>query len=110
MNRGEVWFVELPSTQTHEQAGKRPAIVLTEPIANIITVIPTTSNVQALRFPYTSEIKPSKEHGLNELSIALVFHIRAIDRKRLLNKIGEISKAEQNAINLMLKTFLHLQT
>lgn len=30
MKKGEIWLVELPSTNGHEQAGTRPVIILTE--------------------------------------------------------------------------------
>ena len=51
MQKGEIWLVELPSADGHEQAGTRPVAVLTETEANIAIVVPFTSNLQALRFP-----------------------------------------------------------
>ena len=90
MKKGEIWLVEIPSTNGHEQAGKRPAIVLADTEANIVIIIPLSSNLQALRFPHTLEIKPSSKNGLQLVSVALVFQIRAIDKKRLVSKIGEI--------------------
>ena len=45
-------------------------------------VIPLTSNIQALRFPHTIEIKPSKKNNLDSISVGLIFQIRALDKKR----------------------------
>lgn len=90
MKKGEIWLVELPSADGREQLGTRPALVLKETEVNIAIIIPLTSNLQALRFPHTVEIKPSKKNGLNSISVAMVFQIRAIDKKRLKNKIGDL--------------------
>ncbi len=108
MKKGEIWLIEIPSSNGHEQAGTRPAIVLSNVEANIVIIIPLTSNLQALRFPHTIEIKPSNKNGLKEISVALVFQIRAIDNKRVKNKIGEIEKPSLNELNTMIKKILDL--
>ena len=86
----------------------RPAIILSETEANIAIVIPLTSNIQALRFPHTIEIKPSNKNGLNVLSVALTFHIRAIDKKRLKKKIGEAEDKTLNEVDTSLRKVLAL--
>lgn len=108
MKKGEIWLIEIPSSNGHEQAGTRPAIVLSHVEANIVIIIPLTSNLQALRFPHTIEIKPSNKNGLKEISVALVFQIRAIDNKRIKNKIGEIEKPLLNELNIIIKKILGL--
>ena len=108
MNKGEIWLVELPRTNGHEQSGTRPVIVLREVEANIAVVIPFTSNIQALRFPHTLEIRPSKESGLKDISVALVFQIRAIDKKRLVKRIGILSEKSSEKIDSMLRKLLGL--
>ncbi len=45
-----------------------------------------------MRFPYTYEIEPSSNNGLSETSIALVFHLRAIDTSLLKDKLGKLDK------------------
>ena len=108
MKKGEIWLVELPSTNSHEQIGTRPSIVLSETEANIAIVIPLTSNVQALRFPHTIEIKPSDKNGLSVVSVALTFQIRAIDKKRFKKKIGELEDKTMNKVNTSLRKILVL--
>lgn len=92
MNKGEIWLVEFPSTDGREQVGTRPAILISETDFGIAIVVPLTSNIQALRFPHTIEIKPSNKNGLSAISVALTFQVRAIDKKRLKKKIGEIGE------------------
>ena len=100
--------MEFPSANGHEQIGIRPSIVLSETEANIAIVIPLTSNVQALRFPHTIEIKPSNKNGLSVISVALVFQIRAIDKKRLKKKIGELEDKTINEVNILIRKILIL--
>lgn len=90
MNKGEIWIIEVPNIGGHEQYGKRPAIIIADTKASVVLVIPCTSNIEALRFPYTIRIKPSAKNGLEVETIALVLQLRAIDRQRLQHKIGFI--------------------
>ena len=80
--------------------------ILTETEANIALVIPMTSNIQALRFPHTIEIKPTKRNGLSTLSIALIFQMRAIDKKRVKNKIGELEDLTVKEVDKSIKKLL----
>ena len=72
MKKGELWILKLPFTNGKEQRGKRPALILADTKTNLVIVIPLTSNPQALRFPYTLEIKKSKDTNLEKDSIALI--------------------------------------
>ncbi len=106
MNKGEIWIVEFPSVSVHEQVGTRPVIIIAETETNICTVIPLTSNLQSQRFPHTLKIKSGEFN--NSDSIALVFHIRAIDKKRLIKRIGVLEIEYIKQIDKLLKRFLQL--
>ncbi len=108
MKKGEIWLVKLPAANGHEQAGTRPVIILSETEANIAVVIPLTSNIQALRYPHTIEVKPSSINGLKTVSVVLVFQIRAIDKMRLNTKIGEIEEKVLTEADMMLRKMLRL--
>jgi mRNA interferase MazF len=56
----------------------------------MLMIVPVTSSLGALRFPFTVRIEPSVLNGLTLLSVAMVFQMRAIDRKRIIRKIGEL--------------------
>lgn len=92
MKAGEIWIVEIPELGSHEQNGIRPAVIVASVAKTIITIIPFTSNKTALRFPYTCEVEKTKNNGLSVDSIALVFHMRALDISFLKKKIGELDK------------------
>ncbi len=109
MKKGEVWLVSIPKSENgHEQSGSRPVLLLTEVEAGIVIIIPFTSNLQALKYPHVLEIKPDKANGLKEVSAALIFQLRAIDKKRLKHKIGELDIKSLENIDGMLRKMLKL--
>jgi len=104
----EIYLIELPKTNGHEQHGVRPALVISKPIKQIAIIIPFTSNMTALRFPYTLKIEPSKENGLSFPSILLIFQIRAIDSKRLVRRLGILEDSYKEQVRNNLKKILNL--
>jgi mRNA interferase MazF len=56
-----------------------------------VLVIPLTSKIKAIGFPFTLLIEPDRDNNLDVVSVALLFQLRAIDKKRLKNKLGNIS-------------------
>jgi mRNA interferase MazF len=108
MKQGELWLVEIPPTNGYEQSGLRPVLVVSPVEANIVMIIPLTSNVSALRYPHTFEVLPSEQNGLKTVSIVLIFQLRAIDQKRLQRKIGYMEVELLKRIDGMLKQMLAL--
>jgi len=108
MRKGDVCIVNLTVEVGHEQYGQRPAILISDTKIGIVIVIPLTSNLEALRFPYTLAILPDKQNNLKQKSVALIFHIRAIDKIRVSKIIGQIDKQTQRKINTILKEMLGL--
>jgi len=51
-----------------------------------------TSNLAAMRFPYTFRVDPSPQNGLTKPSVLLVFQLRAIDKGRLGKTIGNLEQ------------------
>jgi len=97
MKIGDIRWVELPDVGGREQSGRRPAIILQDD--SYAASLPTTivvplSAIAALRFPGTAQVKATHSSGLRTDSVALVFQIRAIDRGRIKEAIGEVSILE----------------
>lgn len=93
MARGDILLINLPVRDGREQSGRRPAVavqtdVLGEPM---LMIAPITSNLNALRFAYSIKIEPSEENGLTQTSIVMIFQMRAIDKSRIIKKIGTLS-------------------
>jgi mRNA interferase MazF len=89
-----MYWVEFPPANGHEQSGRRPAIVLQDDTyasgVSVVFVVPVTGSLRNLRFPATVRISPSDANGLLVESVILVYQARAIDRKRVGNRIGVI--------------------
>ena len=92
MKPGEVWLVRIPELGTHEQSGVRPSVIVARVTKTMATIIPCTTNRKALRFPFTSLIEPTAQNGLSETSVALVFHMRALDVSYFSTKLGVLEK------------------
>jgi mRNA interferase MazF len=56
----------------------------------VVLVVPLTTARAAMRFAGTTLIRPTVENGLREVSVALIFQIRAIDRRRMQERIGTV--------------------
>ena len=89
--RGEVWLVSLDPTIGHEVKKSRPAIVVTSDVYNthnwVVVVMPLTSRDQA---EYDQVLIQSPEGGLANTSVTLPDQIRAIDRGRLVKRLGKL--------------------
>jgi mRNA-degrading endonuclease toxin of MazEF toxin-antitoxin module len=92
MKPGDVWVIDIPELKTHEQNGRRPAVIIARVTKNIVTFIPFTTNKKALRFPLTCTVAPTKSNGLREESIALVFQMSALDTSYFEHKVGSLEK------------------
>ena len=101
MARGDVLIVSLPAADRREQSGRRPAVAVQTDVAGepMLMVAPVTSNLNASRFSFTVRIEPSPENGLTEASIVMVFQMRAIDKTRIVKKLGTLSSAELNLVD-----------
>ena len=92
MKPGEVWRVRIPELGTHEQSGMRPSVIVACATKTMATIIPCTTNRKALRFPFTSLIEPTTRNGVSETSVALVFHLRAIDVSYFSVRLGDLDR------------------
>ena|SRR3989344_4507856 len=106
MKRGSIYLINLPESGGHEQHGARPAIIVSDPVANIIVCIPCTSNPEATRFPHTLLVEPSKQNGLSNTTVALIFQIRAIDRNRLMSKLGQLENQYMKVVSKSINKLL----
>lgn len=117
MRRGDIYFVNLPAppnSQGREQTGIRPVLVVSSDHHQsenpMVMAVPFTSQLNALRFPYSVRIEPSSQNGLTSPSVALVFQLLALDKSRLFRRIGHLDTIYQEKINEILKLMLDLNS
>src|SRR5262249_29379702 len=92
---GDIHWGDLPAANGREQRGRRPAVVVQDDDYGgdlpVVLIVPLTTARAAMRFSGTTLIRPTAENGLRQVSVALVFQLRAIDRRRIQERIGAVS-------------------
>jgi mRNA interferase MazF len=108
--RGDVWLVGLDPTQGREQAGVRPALIITVDTFNaspagLVTVLPITSKPRALR-TRVAIIPP--EGGLTLPSFVIAEQTRTISVQRLVKPLGAVMPATMVKVESILRVLLGL--
>ena len=110
VSRGEVWQVNLSPTQGHEQAGLRPALVVSVNTfnngpADLVILLPITSAGKGI--PFHVEVVPP-EGGLRMRSFIKCEEIRCVSKNRLTKRLGEVSNHTLNEVEDRIKIVLDL--
>ncbi len=111
VKRGEIWLVNLDTTIGHEIKKSRPGVIIQNDIGNkysTITIIApiTSQNIENI---YPIEVLLKKENsGLEKESKVLLNQIRAIDKVRLIKKLGILNNEIMIKIDDAIKISLDL--
>jgi mRNA interferase MazF len=106
--RGDVWLIDFGDPVGREQAGMRPAVVvsadlLNEGPAGVVIVVPLTTAARGL----PSHIEISSGHsGLDEVSYAKCEDVKSVSEQRLVNRLGAIDPALLFEIGRVLRFLL----
>ncbi|WP_213697660.1 type II toxin-antitoxin system PemK/MazF family toxin [Acetomicrobium sp.] len=93
-SRGEIWLVDLNPVRGHEQAGRRPALVVSvdgfnHGPAGLVIVIPITTKDKGI--PLHVGVFPP-EGGLNEQSFIKCEDVRSVAKERLVRCLGKVEE------------------
>lgn len=108
--RGEIWLADLNPTRGHEQAGRRPVLVVSEDLFNqgpagLVIVLPVTSTVRSI--PAHVPVAPP-EGGVRHRSAVLCEAVRSISTERLVARWGAVSTRTMTEIEDRLRILLRL--
>ena len=107
--RGDVWLVSLDPTIGNEVQKTRPSVVVSSNIYNrynwVVVVMPLTSHATA---EYDQIVIKPPEGGLESPSVTLPDQIRAVDRRRLVKRLGRLAPGTIAAIDRSLRIVLDL--
>ena len=102
IKRGEMYYADLSPVVGSEQGGVRPVLVVQNDIGNkyspTIIAAAITSKQTKAKLPTHVELNGG-EYGLPLDSVVLLEQIRTLDKRRLREKIGELSQDEMKRIN-----------
>jgi mRNA interferase MazF len=93
--QGEVWFIDLDPTRGREQAGRRPALIVS------VDQLGTGPSELAIVVPLTRTERPNPlyvaieppEGGVRDASYATPEMVRAVSRERLVERWGVVRAA-----------------
>lgn len=107
MQRGDVFLAVLDPTQGSEQAGTRPAVIVSRNAINehssVVIIVPVTGlENKSVIYPSQFVLKGG-EGGLTKDSVVLGEQVRAISKARLRRRLGNLSASRVHALNEALK-------
>ena len=92
--RGEIYLTALDPTVGREIKKTRPALVIQNDTSNrysaVTMVAPITSTVRLPLSPLHVLLPPGSATGLSVASVAVFNQLRAVDRRRLIKKLGHV--------------------
>ncbi len=108
--RGEVWLADLSPTRGHEQAGRRPVLVVSEDLFNrgaagLVIVLPMTSTIR--KVPSHVPVSPP-EAGVKNQTAILCEAVRSVSVERLVVRWGAVQRQTMAAVEDRLRILLRL--
>ena len=110
LRRGDIVLADFDPAQRGEAAATRPAIVITNNIANelaeVIVVVPLTTNLERT-YPYELML-PNNRTGLDHDSKVQVQYVRHLHKRRIKKSIGYVPPDLMEHIDTRIRTHLGL--
>ena len=108
--RGEIWEVNLNPTVGREQAGHRPALIVSDNALNsgprgLVIVIPVTGTARGL--PTHIPVN-HPEGGLAKPSVIMTEQVRSVSKDRLGRRYGVVTQKTMDQVDRVLKIVLGL--
>lgn len=112
VNRGDIYWLDLPPASGSEQAGRRPVLIIQNQIGNRTSpttiVAAITSQPRKRVYPFHVHFT-AQESGLGLAGIVLCEQVQTIDQKRLGTRSGALSKEKMREVDLALHFSLGLE-
>ena len=102
IKRGELYYADLSPVVGSEQGGVRPVLVVQNDVGNkyspTVIAAAVTSKINKAKLPTHIEL-PSNSYGLAKDSVILLEQIRTLDKRRLKERIGELSESTMTRVD-----------
>lgn len=112
MQRGDVYWVRLDPIEGSEQAGIRPAVIVSRDAINryspIVVVCPLTSASHVQRLYPSDVLVRAPEGGLKNDSVVLTLQVRAVAKTRLSERLGRLEPLTMQVIAQALRITLDI--
>lgn len=111
VKRGEIYYADLSPVVGSEQGGVRPVLIVQNNVGNkyspTVIVAAISKHVEKGRLP-THVLVPASGSGLTYDSLVLLEQVRTIDKRRLKERMGAISKSSMDEVNHALSVSFEL--
>jgi mRNA interferase MazF len=105
----DLWLADLNPSRRTEPGKTRPVVIVQTDLLN-------ETHLSSIICPITTNVKKEiqllrvhlKKGQLDKLSDILIDQVRAIDNKRLLKKLGQLTKEQKNTLKDNLRIILDL--
>lgn len=109
-SRGEIWFVDFNPIRGHEQAGLRPALVVStdqfnQGPADLAVVAPLTTRDRGV--PLHVRVDPP-DGGIREASFVMTEALRSVSTDRFDNRKGTVADATMREVEDRIRVLLEL--
>ncbi len=105
IKRGELYYADLSPVVGSEQGGVRPILIVQNDTGNkyspTVIAAAITSRMTKARLPTHIEIS-APDFGLAKDSVILLEQIRTLDKRRLKERIGELSPGAMRKVDVAL--------
>jgi mRNA interferase MazF len=109
--RGDVWLANLDPVIGSEQGKTRPVVIIQNDVANeyspVVIVAAITTAIGPKEYPTEVRVT-APEGGLKRDSVILLNQIRTIDKRRLIERWGELTPETMGKVDEALKISLGL--
>jgi mRNA interferase MazF len=109
--RGDVWLANLDPVIGSEQGKTRPVVIIQNDVANEYSPVVIVAAITTAMGPkeYPTEVRvTAPEGGLKRDSVILLNQIRTIDKRRLIERWGELTPETMGKVDEALKISLGL--
>jgi mRNA interferase MazF len=112
VQRGEVWWAQLPEPVGSEPGFRRPVVIIqADPLnrsrLSTVMVAAITSTLRLRAFPGNVYLSP-RDSGLDRPSVVNVSQLATLDRGRLIRHVGNLPSAKMRELDDGLRLVLAL--
>ena len=101
IKRGDIFYADIEEGKGSEQNGRRPVVILQNNKGNrhsTTTIAAMITSARKKSLPTHVWVK-KEDTGLKEDSIVLLEQIKTLDKKRLVNRVGRLSKSVMSLVD-----------